>query len=401
MSAILETTDPETVGLSSAGLAKVDAMIAEQIDAKQLAGAVVLVARHGKVAHFEAMGLKNIAAGEPLAKDSIFAIFSMTKPITAAAMMVLYDRGLWSPDDPIAKHLPEFEDLQGPEGAALDHPPTLRELMTHTAGFGYGIGLGPHDPTDAGYIAKGVWEADSLAEMSRRVASVPLAYQPGSLFRYSLSMDLQGAIIEKLSGQSLPDFIRETLFKPLGMVDTDFYVPAPKQPRLTTLYHMYFGVPELTVLDFPGFKRDGKAIPKLPSGGGGLYSTAIDYARFAQMLLNKGELDGVRVIQSASVELMTQNHLPQSLIDHGFIAGAQRIGPGRGYAFNGAVFMDPKAAGSPVGRGTYQWDGAAGTWFWIDPEHDLLFVGLIQRMMQEGMTPYQAASQALIAEALI
>jgi len=401
MSAILETTDPEIVGLSSAGLAQVDAMIAEQIDAKQLAGAVVLVARRGKVAHFEAMGLKNLAAGEPLAKDSIFAIFSMTKPITAAAMMVLYDRGLWSPDDPIAKHLPEFADLQGPEGEAPDHPPTLRELMTHTAGFGYGIGLGPHDPTDAGYIAKGVWEADSLAEMSRRVASVPLAYQPGSLFRYSLSMDLQGAIIEKLSGQSLPDFMRETLFGPLGMIDTDFYVPAPKQPRLTTLYHMYFGVPELTVLDFPGFKRDGKTIPKLPSGGGGLYSTAIDYARFAQMLLNKGELDGVRVIQSASVELMTQNHLPQSLIDHGFIAGAQRIGPGRGYAFNGAVFMDPKAAGSPVGRGTYQWDGAAGTWFWIDPEHDLLFVGLIQRMMQEGMTPYQAVSQALVAEALI
>ena len=401
MSATLALTDPKSVGLSPEGLARVDAMIGEQIVAGQLAGAVVLVARHGKVAHLKAMGLKNIADGEPLATDSIFAIFSMTKPITAAAMMVLYDRGLWAPDDPIAKHLPEFAEVRGPEGAALDHPPTLRELMTHTAGFGYAIGLGPHDATDAGYIAKGVWEADSLAEMSRRVASVPLAYQPGSLFRYSLSMDLQGAIIEKLSGQSLPDFMRETLFKPLGMVDTDFYVPTPKQPRLTTLYHMYFGVPELTVLDFPGFKRDGKVIPKLPSGGGGLYSTAIDYARFAQMLLNKGELDGVRVIQSASVELMTQNHLPQSLIDHGFIAGAQRIGPGRGYAFNGAVFMDPKAAGSPVGRGTYQWDGAAGTWFWIDPEHDLLFVGLIQRMMQEGMTPYQAASQALIAEALV
>jgi CubicO group peptidase (beta-lactamase class C family) len=401
MSAILQLTDPASIGLSSESLARVDAMIAEQIDAKQLAGAVVLVARHGRIAHFEAMGLKTVATGEPLARDSIFAIFSMTKPITAAAMMVLYDRGLWSPDDPIAKHLPEFADVRGPEGAALDHAPTLRELLTHTAGFGYGIGLGPHDPTDAGYIAAGVWEADNLADMARRVASVPLAYQPGAQFRYSLSMDLQGAIIEKLSGQRLPDFMRESLFAPLGMVDTDFYVPASKQPRLTTLYHMYFGVPELTVLDHPGFRRDGKAIPKLPSGGGGLYSTAIDYARFAQMLLNKGELDGVRVIQPKSVELMTANHLPQALIEHGFIAGAQRVGPGRGYAFNGAVFMDPDLAGSPVGKGTYQWDGAAGTWFWIDPEHDLLFVGLIQRMMQEGMTPYQAASQALIAEAIV
>ena len=395
---------PESVGLSPAGLARIDALIAEQIAARQLPGAVMLVARHGKLVHRSVQGLKTLATGEALAADTIFPIFSMTKPVTAAAMMVLHDWGLWSPDDPIAKHLPEFADVQGPDGAAPDHAPTLRELMTHTAGFGYAIGFGPFDTTDKAYLAADIWGAGGLAEFVRRVATAPLAYQPGTQFRYSLSMDLQGAIIEKLTGRSLPTFMREILFAPLGMVDTDFHVPAGKQARLATLYHMY-GATELTVLDAPGFKRDGLAMPTLPSGGGGLYSTADDYARFAQMLLNKGalggELGGARVLSPEAVAMMTSNHLPQALIDHGFIAGAQSVGPGRGYAFNGAVFFDPAAAKVPVGAGTYQWDGAGGAWFWVDPENDLLFVGLIGRMMQEGMTLYQLETQKLIAEAMV
>ena len=399
MDAIVKAAEPESVGLSSAGLARIDALIAEQIAAKQLPGAVTLVARHGQIVHRSVQGLKDIATGEALAFDTIFPIFSMTKPVTAAAMMVLYDRGLWSPDDTVARHLPEFADVHGPDGAAPDHAPTMRELMSHCAGFGYGIGFGPHDTTDAAYLAEGIWEADSLAEFARRVATAPLAYQPGTSFRYSLGMDLEGAIIEKLSGQSLPDFMREHLFAPLGMVDTDFWVPPAKQARLAPLYHMY-GETDLTLLNFPGFKRDGLALPKLASGGGGLYATVADYGRFAQMLLNKGELDGTRVISASSIALMTANHLPQTLIDHGFIAGAQAVKPGRGYGFNGAVFYDPALAGSPVGRGTYQWDGAAGAWFWIDPENDLLFVGIIARMMQPGMTLYQAETQALIAKAL-
>jgi len=400
MDAVLTPADPQSVGLSPAGLARIDALIAGQIAARQLAGAVMLVARHGKLVHASVQGVKTLATGEALAADTIFPIFSMTKPVTAAAMMVLHDWGLWSPDDPIARHLPEFAEVRGPDGAAPDHAPTMRELMTHTAGFGYAIGFGPFDATDEAYLAADIWGAGSLAEFVRRVATAPLAYQPGTRFRYSLSMDLQGAIIEKLTGRSLPTFMRETLFKPLGMVDTDFYAPAGKQARLATLYHMY-GATELTVLEAPGFRRDGLAVPALPSGGGGLYSTAGDYARFAQMLLNKGELGGVRVLSADAVAMMTANHLPRALIDHGFIAGAQSIGPGRGYAFNGAVFFDPEAAGVPVGAGTYQWDGAGGAWFWIDPENDLLFVGLIGRMMQEGMTLYQLETQRLIAAALV
>jgi CubicO group peptidase (beta-lactamase class C family) len=400
MDAILSLAQPETVGLSSMALGGIDAMLEGLVADGVLPGAVTLVAREGKVVHRSAVGFKDLDSGERLSFDSIFRIFSMTKPVTAAAMMILYDQGLWTPDDPIARHLPEFADVKGPDGAAPDHAPTMGELMTHTAGFGYAIGLGPHDAVDKAYLAAGVWEADSLAEMARRVAGAPLAYQPGASWRYSLSMDLQGAIIEKLSGQSLPDFMRSRIFAPLGMVDTDFYLPADKLARLVTPYHMY-GQTKLTVLSLPGFIRDPRLIPRLPSGGGGLYSTASDYARFAQMLLNQGELGGARIITPAAVALMTANHLPKALTDRGFIAGVHRLRPGYGYGFNGAVFYDPALAGSPAGQGTYQWDGAGGTWFWIDPEHQLLYVGMIQRMLQEGMPPLQEKTKAMIADAMI
>jgi CubicO group peptidase (beta-lactamase class C family) len=398
MDTILTTAAPGAEGVSAAGLARIDAMLAGLIAERELAGAVTLVARHGKLIHSSAQGLKDLAGGEPLAMDTLFRVFSMTKPVTAVAMMILYDEGLWSPDDPIATHLPEFAEVKGPDGAAPEHAPTMRELMTHTAGFGYGIGPGPHDAVDKAYIEAGVWQADGLPEMARRVASAPLAYHPGRAWRYSLAMDLQGAVIERLSSESLPDFMRARIFQPLGMTDTDFYVPKDKLPRLATLYHMY-GVSELTVLEHPGFVRDPRRIPKLPSGGGGLYSTAADYARFAQMLLNGGELGGARIIDATSAHMMMTNHLSGDILAGGFTAGVHRMRPGYGYGFNGAVFIDAAQAGSRVGRGTYQWDGAGGTWFWIDPENQLLFVGLIQRMMQEGMAPLQALTQGLIADA--
>jgi CubicO group peptidase (beta-lactamase class C family) len=372
----------------------------DAISAKDIPGVSFLISHRGQVVHRADLGLKDLATGEPLAADTLFRIFSMTKPVTAVAMMILHEAGLWRPEDPIAKHLPELAILEGPAGARLDHPPTLLELMTHTAGFGYGIGPGPHDATDAAYLAAGLWQAESLSDFAGRLAKIPLATQPGAAWRYSLSMDLQGAIIERLTGESLPDFMRTRIFAPLGMTDTDFYVPGPKRARLAKLYHKY-GVSDLTELTHPGFVRDPSAVPNLPSGGGGLFSTTHDYGRFAQMVLNRGELDGVRILAPGSVALMCANHLPGRILRAGVDAGFQKIGPGRGYGFNGAVFCDPAAAGSPVGQGTYQWDGAGGTWFWIDPENEIVFVGMIQRMLQEGMPHLQAMTQALVAEALI
>ena len=401
MDRVVGDESAETAGLSDAGLARVDAALGEMIAAGELAGVVLLVARHGKVVHRSVQGLKDIGRSEPLAQDTIFRIYSMTKPVMAAAMMVLHDQGLWSPDDPIARHLPEFEGVQvlggGGRGiGAPAHPPTMRQLMTHTAGFGYGFD--PNDAVDAVYLAAKVWQADDLAAMMRRLATAPLAYEPGNRWRYSMSMDVQGAVLERLTGQSLPDFMRARLFAPLGMVDTDFYVPAAKLGRLASLYQMGESG-SLQVVERPLLGGDPSRIPKIASGGGGLYATADDYARFAQMLLNQGELDGVRILSPEAVALMTANHLSDALIAGGYGIGQQMIRPGFGYAFNGAVFTDPVLAGSKVGRGTYQWDGAAGTWFWIDPQNDLLFVGMIQRMDDKG-PPVQKLTQALIGEAL-
>ena len=398
MDAVLNSGAPEEVGLSAEGLARVDAALAAEVAEGKLAGVVTLVARHGKVVHRSVMGLKDIASKEPLAHDTIFRIYSMTKPVTAAAMMILHDRGLWSPDDPLAKHLPEFAGVKVIGGAAPEHPPTIREVMTHTAGLAYGFD--PNEPTDAAYLAAKVWQAENLADMMRRLATAPLAYQPGSRWRYSIGMDVQGALIEKLTGRSLPDFMREEMFAPLGMVDTDFYVPAEKMPRLATLYR-YSKSKGLSVMDQPLLGRDAARIPKIPSGGGGLYSTATDYSRFAQMLLNRGEMDGVRILTPEAVALMTANHISPEVQGGGFGVGLQQIRPGYGMAFNGAVFNDPPAAGSKVGVGTYQWDGAAGTWFWIDPTNDLLYVGLIQRMAEEGVSNLQALTQSLVADAIL
>ena len=389
----------ESEGLSSAGLARIDRFLESQVAEGELAGAVTLVARHGKIVHRSVAGVKDLATKAPLTADTIFRIFSMTKPITAVAMMILFERGLWSPDDPIAKHLPEFANVKGPDGAAPDHAPTMRELMTHTAGFAYGIGPGPHDEADKSYIAAKIWAADDLADFARRLAALPLAYQPGSKFRYSLSMDVQGAIIERLSGETLPDFMRSNIFEPLGMVDTDFFVPKDKLPRLATVYHRY-GVRSLTALT-GSFISDPTVISKVPNGGGGLYSTADDYARFCQMLLNHGELGGARILERSSVSMMTKNYLSDAILDQRTVAGAHTFQPGYGYGFNGAVFVDPEQVGSKVGKGTYQWDGAAGTWFWIDPVNEIVYVGLIQRMMQDGMAPFQKATQAMLAEAMI
>jgi CubicO group peptidase (beta-lactamase class C family) len=396
---------PEDVGLSSEGIAHVDAGVQRLIDKGVLAGAVTLVARHGRIVHTHAMGLKDKESREPLATDTMFRIFSMTKPVTGTAMMILHDEGRWSPDDPIAKHLPEFAgvkvfagfDANGrPRTEDAGHAPTLRELLTHTAGFSYGFD--PANPVDKLYQAAKVWGASSLDEMSKRIASLPLAYQPGSKWLYSLSMDIQGALIERLSGQALPQFMHDRIFAPLGMTDTAFHTPPEKRHRLATLYRSSKSRGLASVAN--PLMRDHDRAPALASGGGGLISTAADYARFAQMLLNGGELGGARIISPEATKLQMSNHLPQEMLAAGFGVGHQQIRPGFGYGFDGAVFTDPALAGIPVGEGTYQWDGAAGTWFWVDPKNDVVYVGMIQ-LLSEASPPLQSNTQTWMAEAII
>jgi CubicO group peptidase (beta-lactamase class C family) len=398
---------PEDAGLSRAGLDGVDAGLRAEIDKGALAGAVTLVARHGKVARRSVLGLDNIEKKTALKTDTVFRIYSMTKPVTAVAMMILHDEGRWKPEDPIAKFLPAFKDVTVFEGLddgerpvteKPDHPPTLRELMTHTAGLSYGASPAVHDQP---YKEAKIWSASSLGEFADRIARIPLAYQPGKQWLYSLSMDVQGAIIEALTGMSLANFMRTRIFEPLKMIDTGFWAPPEKAKRLATLYHVS-DKRGLVALEKPPMMGDNLSPPRLASGGGGLVSTLDDYARFAQMLLNRGTLDGARVLSPEAVALMSTNHLPAWMLEAGFGVGAMQIRPGFGYGFNGAVFTDPDAAGIPVGRGTYEWDGAAGTWFWVDWANDLIFVGMIQRFVTaEGYQNAQQLTQKLLASAII
>jgi CubicO group peptidase (beta-lactamase class C family) len=405
---VLETvTRPEDAGLSRTGLDGVDAGLQAEIDRGALAGAVTLVARHGKVARRSVLGLDSLEQKTRLKEDTVFRIFSMTKPVTAVAMMILHDEGRWKPEDPIAKFLPAFKDVSVFEGlddaerpvtAKPDHPPTLRELMTHTAGLSYGAGEALYDRP---FKEARIWSAPSLGEFAERVARIPLAYQPGTQWLYSLSMDIQGAIIEALTGMRLADFMRTRIFEPLQMVDTGFWAPPEKAKRLATLYRTS-RKGGLVALEKPPMLGDHLSPPVVASGGGGLVSTLDDYARFAQMLLNRGTLDGVRILSPEAVALMSSNQLPGWMLEAGFGVGAMQIRPGFGYGFNGAVFTDPDAAGLPVGRGTYEWDGAAGTWFWVDWENDLIFVGMIQRFtVTEGYQNAQQLTQKLLAKAIM
>lgn len=401
----LSSAAPAQVGLTTAGLAAIDTYLQGWIDQGVVAGLVTLTARHGKVVHTSTLGQKDLAAGEPMALDTMFRIFSMTKPVTAVAMMILHDRGLWSPDDPIAKHLPAFAGAQvfggldeagAPILLAADHQPTLRELLTHTAGLTYG--REPMGGLETLYEAADLWRSPDLTQMADRLGALPLAYQPGTKWIYGLAMDVQGAVIEKLSGQSLPDFMRDEIFAPLGMVDTAFHTPPEKRARLATLYRSSASR-GLVPLPVNPLLPDHETPPALASGGGGLVSTVSDYARFAQMLLNRGEFAGRRIISEQSAQLMMTNQLPDDMLAQGWGVGHQQIRPGFGHGFNGVVFTDPQAAGIPVGVGTYHWDGAAGTWFWVDPENDLLFVGMVQ-LLSETSPALQATTQTLMTDAI-
>jgi CubicO group peptidase (beta-lactamase class C family) len=398
--------NPESVGFSAERLERLHVFIQQEVDQKQLAGAITLLARHGKVVEYRTYGVRDRATGAPMTIDTIFRDYSMTKPVTGVAMMILYEQGKWLPSDPISKFIPEFAHLKVFNGfdatgkmllADPVHPPTMRELMTHSAGFTYG---NADTPVDQMYKQLDPSHAANLHEMIERLAKIPLLYQPGTRWVYSMSMDIQGYIVEKLTGQSLPDFLRDNLFTPLGMRDAGFYVPADKRTRFAAGYLQQNGelVAEPTANGIP---TDYDTEPTAPSGGGGLVSTAEDYYRFATMLINNGELGSVRILAPATVKLMTSNHLPANLLTGEFAGGMHVMRPGFGYGYNCAVIFDPPEANLPDGKGTFFWDGAAGTWFWVDPANDIVFVGMIQRRTSPDNHQLLYHTHALVYQALI
>jgi CubicO group peptidase (beta-lactamase class C family) len=403
--ATLPAATPESVGLAADLPAKMDAGMQGLIDQKALAGIVTLVARKGKIVQHQAYGLQSIEANTPMRLDTIARIYSMTKPITGVAMMMLYEEGKWQPSDPIAKHIPEFANLKVYAGEkdgqmvleAPAHPPTMGELMSHTAGFTYG--LFGNTPVDKLYQAAMPLGEPSLQAFIDKMATLPLLYQPGTRWVYSVGVDIQGYLVEKLSGKTFPEFLRTRLFEPLGMIDTGFSVPAEKLSRVSDIYAYDRAKAALAAeARDPNISK----MPGLPSGGGGLFGTAADYFKFAQMLLNGGEYGGKRILKKDTVDMMRTNALSDQVLNGGHGIGQARFSPAQGFGYDFAVVLDPDAAKRQVGRGSYWWWGIAGTWFWIDPANDVVFVGIIQRRTAPPgfATAHEDVSRRVIAEAL-
>jgi CubicO group peptidase (beta-lactamase class C family) len=377
----MQTTKPESVGLSSTRLERIRPVMQGYIDRQEFAGIQTLIARKGQIAHFECFGWQEIETKRPMAEDTIFAIYSMSKAITSAAVMMLCEEGRLRLADPLSRYLPEFKDarVMVPRGNAgnYDLVParreiTLHDLLTHSGGLSYGFD--ENSAIDALY--RKTFEAiDKEVEpvMEKRMkafaaARLPLAFHPGTAFRYSISIDILGYIVQLASGQPFEDFLQERIFAPLGMVDTAFWVPPEKISRFAATY----GPAQkggLEVLDAPATTRYAKPT-RDPSGGGGLVSTAGDYFRFGQMMLNRGELDGARLLGRKTVEWMIQNHLPEGIHPMDNLAD--------GFGLGGAVLLHPGLSHRPGSPGRFGWGGAANTEWWMDPAEELQCILMLQ-----------------------
>ncbi len=355
-------------GLDAGRLERLEATVKADIDRARIPGVVMLVARDGQVVMNKALGMQDPQARVPMQTDSIFRIYSMTKPIVTLAAMILVEEGKLQLSDPVAQHAPELKDLKvGIEkGGTLElapaaRPPTVQDLMRHTSGFTYGV-FGKSMVKDL-YTKNDVDGSDhDNAEFVRKLATVPLMYQPGSTWEYGRSTDVLGYVVERVSGQPLDRFLDERIFKPLGMKDTAFYATPDKHARLAEAFDQD-----------PDTKRAQQMLPvrskpKYLAGGQGLVSTAGDYLRFAQMLLNGGELEGKRIVSRKTVEYMTSDHL-------GAVRGPA---PGYGFGLGFAVRLADGQASIPGTAGDYNWGGLGGTYFWIDPKERLIGIWMMQ-----------------------
>jgi CubicO group peptidase (beta-lactamase class C family) len=386
---------PESVGFSADGLKALQQTMRGLVDDGKLAGVTTLVARHGKVVYLDAYGVQDLATKKPVTRDTIFRLASMTKPIVGVAMMMLWEQGKWTLDDPVAKHIPEFGGLKvaTPSGEVPQiKPMTMRQLMSHTAGF----------DVNAGYAKLNIPDRNQpLQAMIDRLAKLPLAAQPGSDWRYGPSVDIQGYIVEKLAGQPLDVFLRTNLFEPLGMMDTGFSVEKSKVDRVTSIFT--YG-PDKRVISATAAQEqrgDPSSKPVFLSGSGGLLSTTDDYFRFAQMVLNGGEANGKRFLKASTVQLMRTNVLADGVAVDTY--GPSQ--PGIGFGLDFAIVMDPAAANTPEGKGSFYWGGAFGTWFWLDPENDVVVVGMMQNVNGSsptgGSPQVRPLSRQLVYQALV
>ncbi len=396
----LPTAKPEQVGLSSERLNKLTATFKADVDKGVIPGAVVLVARHGRVALFEAVGVRDPETKAAMTKDSIFRIYSMSKPITSVAAMTLFEDGKFFLAEPISKYIPQLGGLtvgvEKPDATGkptlelvpVQRPITIHDLFRHTSGLTYGF-FG-NTLVKKMYVDTKVWnDYPSNAELVDRLAKLPLAYQPGTTWDYSHSTDVLGRLVEVISRQTLYQFEKERLLDPLGMKDTSFYVTdKSKQDRIVEPFanDRNFGIDA----DF----NDPRVVQAWESGGGGMVATAMDYARFCQMLLNGGSLDGKRILGPKTVAYMTADHLGTSIIPGPLYLPGAGFGFGLGFAVRKDAGVSP-FAGSV---GELNWGGAGGTFFWIDPKEDMFVVFMMQSPKQR--VPYRFVLKEMVYAAI-
>ena len=385
--------------------ARLDAVAADlqaRIDDGKLSGAVVMVAQEGEVLMHEALGYQNVEDQVPMSTDTIFRIFSMTKPVTGTALMMLWDEGKFQLDDPVEMHLPELAGMQvfveqNEDGSWVtepaEHPMTVRELMSHTGGLAYTPPLS-QGPVAEAYAKAGIMNLTgaTLAESMPALRDIPLFYQPGTQWVYSISVDVQGFMVERLSGMRFGEFLETRIFQPLGMVDTGFSVKPDNAARLSRQYAPNNDGTLRRTDNRPGLANfDFLSPPKFESGGGGLTSTATDYMKFVQMHLNDGELNGVRILSEAAVAQMRANQLPKA------VANIGQLYPGNVFGLDFAIVEDSDSY-QGASKGTHWWWGIAGSWFWIDPVENIGFIGMIQNDDILYSLRVHAAARAAIYE---
>ncbi|MBN9085734.1 MAG: beta-lactamase family protein [Reyranella sp.] len=404
----LPLVSPEQVGLSAARLARISGWMKGWVDSGKLPGLLVAVMRKGELAFAETYGKADVERNKPVRPDTIYRIYSMTKPLTSTAIMMLYEEGRFQLDNPISKFIPAFANQRvcvGGSRGKLETVPaerdiTFRDLLSHTSGLTYGFMEAT--PVDALYRSKSGVDfqtaTTSLKELVEKLATFPLIAQPGKAWNYSVSTDVLGYLVEVISGQPFEKYLVEKVIKPLGMVDTDFFVPDSKHDRFSANYQAGAGG-KLEVIDDPTKSRYLK--PRtVNSGGGGLVSTASDYLRFCKFMLNKGQLDGVRLLGRKTVELMTMNHLKGDMADMGTPRWSESTAEGIGFGLGFSVTLDPAKAHIVGTRGEYSWGGAASTTFWCDPTEDMAVVMLTQ-LMPSTTYPIRRELRVLAYQAIV
>ena len=384
---------PEDLGISSQRLERARGQMKADVESGRIPGGVLLIARHGKIATLDAVGFQERKSGTPMKSDSIFRIASMSKPITTVAAMVLAEEGKLDIGAAVAQYLPEFKDVKvGVDKAEPKRPMTVQDLMRHTSGLTYGI-FG-NSPVDEMYKKSGIFASKSLADMVGAIARLPLAHQPGEFWEYSVSTDVLGRIVEVVSGMELDRFVAANITGPLKMTDTGFYLNATQAARLARAD---------SAISLGG--TDPTKKPAVLSGGGGMLSTAGDYARFCQMMLNGGELGGVRILSPKTVALMTSDQLPPATERHTSVAMLlDGFGPtpemGTSFGLGFAVRTEPGRNPVPGSVGDFSWAGITGTYFWVDPKEQLVAV-LMMQVPQTVNVPYWRQTRTLVYQALV